>query len=265
MFLKCTALWHALSAAEQAEWESLARPRHMTGYAYWQSQCLRPNPGIYLPLQGGTMAGNITMDKHRLLKLPAPTDAQEAVNKEYADAITGESSWFHWRRGAFYHFSIPINADVAYVMEVNYLWAIPFYAAKAMTISDIGLRVTVGSAGAARLGVYEDDGSVYPGDLLLDAGTIDVTAPGLKSIGGLSTPFAANSLYWLVYVCDSTPSVKSIPASYSWALLGATLADITDTRSAYRVAFVYNPLPDPFPDAASAREYGYPVIGVKAP
>ncbi|GAH91532.1 unnamed protein product [marine sediment metagenome] len=85
MFSKCVALWHLLSEAERQEWESLARPRHMTGYAWFVSQCLRPNPGIYLPLQGGTMSGNIDMAKNRLLKLPVPTDIQEAATKGYAD------------------------------------------------------------------------------------------------------------------------------------------------------------------------------------
>ena len=79
MYLKAVALWNALSAAEKQEWESLARPKHMTGFAWFMSQCLKPNPGIYLPLQGGTMQGNIDMAKNRLLKLPLPTDAQEAL------------------------------------------------------------------------------------------------------------------------------------------------------------------------------------------
>jgi hypothetical protein len=57
----------------------------MTGYAWFISQCLRPNPGIYLPLQGGTMTGDIVMDKNRLLKLPLPTDNQEAATKKYHD------------------------------------------------------------------------------------------------------------------------------------------------------------------------------------
>ncbi|GAJ19563.1 unnamed protein product, partial [marine sediment metagenome] len=35
-------LWHALSPEEKAEWESAARPRHMTGYAWFLSQALRP-------------------------------------------------------------------------------------------------------------------------------------------------------------------------------------------------------------------------------
>jgi len=89
MFTKCVDLWHLLSNAEKQEWESLARPRHMTGYAWFISQCLRPNPGIYLPLQGGTMSGNIDMAKNRLLELPEPTDAQEAMR----NTLTNGKIW----------------------------------------------------------------------------------------------------------------------------------------------------------------------------
>lgn len=80
MYQKAIALWHALSITEQQEWESLARPKHMTGYNYFISLALKPNPGLYLPLQGGTMQGAIDMAKYRLLKLPTPSDAQEADN-----------------------------------------------------------------------------------------------------------------------------------------------------------------------------------------
>lgn len=86
MFTKCADLWHTLSEAEQQDWESLARPRHMTGYAWFISQCLRPNPGIYLPLQGGTMSGDIDMAKNRVLKLPLPTDSQEPLTLAFFTA-----------------------------------------------------------------------------------------------------------------------------------------------------------------------------------
>ncbi|MBA7552776.1 hypothetical protein ES705_45352 [subsurface metagenome] len=85
MYQKAVALWHALSAAEKQEWESSARPKHMTGFAWFMSQALKPNPGLYLPLQGGTMAGDIDMAKHRVLMLPLPTDDQEAASKKYHD------------------------------------------------------------------------------------------------------------------------------------------------------------------------------------
>ena len=79
MYQKAVALWRALSGPEKQEWESLARPKHMTGFAWFMSQALKPNPGLYLPLQGGTMAGDIDMAKHRILRLPAPVDAQEPM------------------------------------------------------------------------------------------------------------------------------------------------------------------------------------------
>ncbi len=85
MYQKAVDLWHQLSTEEKAEWEKLARPRHMTGYAWFISQALRPNPGIYLPLQGGTMQGDILMAGHKILSLPTPTVNQEAATKKYVD------------------------------------------------------------------------------------------------------------------------------------------------------------------------------------
>ena len=81
MFQMCTNLWHTLSETEKRTWESIARPFHMTGYAYYQSQCLKPNPGIYLPLAGGTMTGDIDMATKRILNLPAPVANEEPARK----------------------------------------------------------------------------------------------------------------------------------------------------------------------------------------
>jgi len=85
MYQKAVALWHALSAEEKQEWESNARSRHMTGFAWFMSQCLRPNPGTYLPLQGGVMQGDIDMDSHNIFSLPAPTLDHHAATKKYVD------------------------------------------------------------------------------------------------------------------------------------------------------------------------------------
>ncbi len=81
VFQMAVEWWHQLSPAEHLEWESLARPRHMTGYALFLSTALKPNPGIYLPFIGGTMQGDIDMAGHYILNqklhaagayLPAP-------------------------------------------------------------------------------------------------------------------------------------------------------------------------------------------------
>ena len=86
MYQKCAALWHTLSESEQADWNSLGGIRHMTGFAYWQSQCLRPNPGIYLPLQGGTMQGIIDMDGYQIEAVKDPVVGQDGDTKAARDA-----------------------------------------------------------------------------------------------------------------------------------------------------------------------------------
>lgn len=87
MYQKCAALWHTLSEAEKQDWNALGGVRHMTGFAFWQSQCLRPNPGIYLPLQGGTMQGDIDMASNKITGLPVPIQPHHAATKAYVDAF----------------------------------------------------------------------------------------------------------------------------------------------------------------------------------
>jgi len=86
MWQLAASLWHQLSAAEQAVWETQGTARHMTGFAWYMSQALRPNPGIYLPLAGGTMSGNIDMDGNQVTDLIDPTDPGHAARKSYVDA-----------------------------------------------------------------------------------------------------------------------------------------------------------------------------------
>lgn len=112
MFLKVVALWHALTPQEQAEWESLARQRHLTGYQWFVSQALRPNPGIYLPLQGGTMQGNIDMAGHKVEDLPDPAADQEPVTRKYLeDNLPAGGYTAGARVKATAHQTIPHNID----------------------------------------------------------------------------------------------------------------------------------------------------------
>jgi hypothetical protein len=91
MYQLAITLWHALPAAEKKAWESVATPHHMTGYAYFLSQALRPNPGIYLPLAGGTMTGPINMGSQKITTLPAPlTDAEPSRKIDLASHLASD-------------------------------------------------------------------------------------------------------------------------------------------------------------------------------
>jgi hypothetical protein len=90
LYQQAAHLWTLLSGEEQAQWKALASHYHTTAVALFISKALSPNPGIYLPLLGGTMQGEIDMDSHAITDLPTPTlDAHPATKKYVDDSIPG--------------------------------------------------------------------------------------------------------------------------------------------------------------------------------
>ncbi|GAI86742.1 unnamed protein product [marine sediment metagenome] len=85
MWQLAASLWHQLSPEEVEEWERAGTTRGMTGFAWYMSQALRPNPGIYLPLAGGNMTGQIDMQWQQITGLPPPLLATDAARKTYVD------------------------------------------------------------------------------------------------------------------------------------------------------------------------------------
>ncbi|MBA7552459.1 hypothetical protein ES705_45020 [subsurface metagenome] len=191
MFTKCVDLWHLLSEAEQQEWESLARPRHMTGYAWFISQCLRPNPGIYLPLQGGTMSGNIDMNKNRLLELPEPADDQEPATKGYVDTLTK----FVWK-----------DASQTAMTDLNRTESLPFTALDLTVFTSpnakfaiLNLRIRADTVGSGtNSGVWVRKHGTTPANcprLLLDRlGTVQILYHYAQVIIGLDSAQAIDYL-----------------------------------------------------------------------
>ena len=85
MWQLAASLWHELSESEILEWERAGTRRGMTGFAWYMSQALRPNPGIYLPLAGGDMTGVIDMQDNHIHGLPHPVHITDAARKQYVD------------------------------------------------------------------------------------------------------------------------------------------------------------------------------------
>jgi len=131
-------------------------------------------------------------------------------------------------------------------LAANRMYAMPFITPKAITIDQIGIYVSTLSTTTARLGIYNDGGNCYPGTLLLDAGTVDVTATGAKKIA-INQVLGANKLYWLVIVCAATPAIYCIPVAAVINVLGTSSALGTAQNAGLYVSQTYGTLPSSFP------------------
>jgi hypothetical protein len=146
-------------------------------------------------------------------------------------------------------------------LTANRIYAMPFICPKAITLDRIGVYVSTLSTTTARLGIYADDGNCYPGNLLLDAGTIDVTSTGAKKIT-ISQALAANTLYWLVIVCAATPAIYCIPVAGVINILGHPAALGTAQHYGLYATLAYGVLPGTFPTAGLAMITAAPIPAI---
>ena len=117
-----------------------------------------------------------------------------------------------YRRVGLYHAGITASSLAPLATSANSLDLLPFYVPVAQSFDRIAINITTAAAGNARLGIYADDGTVYPGALILDAGVITTGTTGIRAltISHTLTP----GLYWLARLQDATPSLQGLaPAS----------------------------------------------------
>lgn len=205
MYQKAVDMWHALSAAEKQEWESLARPKHMTGFAWFLSQCLKPNPGIYLPLQGGTMQGDIDMAKHRLLKLPEPVDDQEAARKMDLNGAPAAADYPMKLNPAVTRYVIPgwyINSKAGTTAFAGWILYIPIFVLETTTYTRICILVLTLAVGTADLRIFNWTNGL-PSSLVLSAGTVNTGTPGPKEI--VISQQLTRGYYFLAVRCTASP------------------------------------------------------------
>jgi hypothetical protein len=142
---------------------------------------------------------------------------------------------------------------------------LPIVIGQAVTLQSIGINVTVaGSTGAlARLGIYNDGTDGKPGTLVLDAGTVDCTTTGAKTIAISQT--LQPGRYWLACALQGSPT--TIPTI--WGSSSATFVDGVGasslsqaTTSGWLNQSVAGALPSPF-NPGSALGAGSPRVMVQ--
>lgn len=191
-----------------------------------------------------------------------PPNAQITADFSY---VAGQSEVVNWlllnaayafqRVGLWRTNNVGAAASSALSTAADALDVYPFPVPYTMSFDRIGVNVaTAGAAGAkARLGIYADNGQVYPGALVLDAGEVALDSTGAKSITINVT--LQPGLYWLARIQNSVGTMPQIYGMDSAAVLSLGIDDSLSGRPAtgFRASVAYGPLPDPFPEGASLR------------
>jgi hypothetical protein len=200
------------------------------------------------PLSGHAGAGGVAH--------PAATTEiagfMSAGDKQRFDAL----DYMRYRRAGQYHAGINAADMATAAVAANALDMLPFYVPVAQTFDRIAINVTTAAAGNARLGVFADDGTVYPSSLIVDAGEVDTGATGIRwlSISLSLIP----GLYWLARIHNATPTLRSL-FHYAMIPLGST--DLgTAMITGYRVTQAYGTLPAVFPTGAAFITSGRPAV-----
>lgn len=147
--------------------------------------------------------------------------------------------------GQYVFTTSPNQTGTSLALNVGTLRLAPWVVTRAIKLDRIGGDVaTVGDAGSLfRLGIYGDNGSAYPGALVVDAGTIAGDSATVQDAPAISVSLAAG-LYWI----------------------GGAVQAVTTTQPTIRVVSQWNPpvlisTATSQPSAAQSG-YGYQQTGV---
>jgi hypothetical protein len=137
----------------------------------------------------------------------------------------------HLNTGFYYQTCVSGTVTTNAALGNGTLRVAAFYVPNTVTVTKIGAEVTVvgNAASVLRLGIYADDGTGYPKDLVLDAGTIagDAVAVAEITVSQVLTP----GTYWVGAVpqnaATTQPTVRSVGGSSGLvsgvAVLGASI------------------------------------------
>lgn len=132
---------------------------------------------------------------------------------------------------------------------INTLRAIPLVVSKLVTIDQLAINVTtLGTGSNARVGIYTDNGNLYPGALVADCGSISTATTGVKTYATNLPVTLLPGLYWLVIVGDGTaPTIRALNVNSMSPILGLDSGLGTAWGVGWSVAFTFAALPATFP------------------
>jgi hypothetical protein len=230
-----------------------------------------------LKREWGPLAGTPTDDFDS--KETASTGITPATNKLIIPNVTfpANPGWRPLYQVGSY-FCTPAEDAVSGSITVGSEWTIPFQVMQTINCDQIAIDVSALSLTAVtRLGIYKNvdltnnpPKTYYPGAVLLDAGTVDVTATGIRSIAISQT--MTPGIYW--FVLKTTTASAAMRLYNSAATIGNPLLGLgfdggttTFTRTFLgfrRTGLAAGAFSDPYPAGATlTSSTNMPIVAVR--
>jgi len=146
------------------------------------------------------------------------------------------------------------NALTSGITNYNLLMAQFFSTPVNFSFDRIAFNVTTaGAAGTkGRVGIYEDDNTIYPGVLILDGGEFAVDSTGVKetTINPAMT-LQRGKIFWLAFLSSGSPTIRLVSASSIISAIHGNNSSLSILfQSGYEISQSYGALPTPYPAGA---------------
>jgi hypothetical protein len=180
--------------------------------------------------------------------------------------VTTESSHpvvNRYRRNGMYYATVDVGISTAGVVTPDKLYGMPFIPSTKMSLDRLAIKIGTGAVGNARIGVYLDDGTIWPGTLVYGSAALDTSiAVGVEEdVTGLI--LYPNKLYWFVSLFSSNPTMHMISNTYIQQCLGRLGIDPNCGAIIYE-ALAYGALPSTAPKTPTIDYSSCPIVYYRA-
>jgi hypothetical protein len=198
-------------------------------------------------------------------KIDGVLSANRTFTLSDSDQTLASQTGIYFGRYANTYYEVPIDATATLSSAswtANRVHAMPFPLCNMNTISSIQIEVTtLVAASTCEIGIYEDDGTGYPGTLLA-SGQVDCSSTGFKTVAVSLSNLLGKKQVWVAF----KPSSNSIGFRYARAIPLVPRGTGTTPGAGYYYAGAAGGLPTPLAAGATkflSTTYGSVLMGLK--
>jgi len=108
------------------------------------------------------------------------------------------------KKGSYYRAGNTAGTSAGWSPAIGRMYTQVMCFGEDITIDQLAISISTAAAagGVARMGLYADDGALYPGQLIYDSGEIDTTTTGPKTAAPPSPiVIAKGTPFWTCFLC----------------------------------------------------------------